>query len=1041
MPVAEAEAAKLLDALNLTPRRPPEFFRNLNELEVPREPIPQANAVRRVWKGMRGLDGVFYIDRSPAVYVKHVRNLTPANERDLQRCLWNQGIAPILIVGTPRHVHVYSGRAWPAKEDEDPHAGGRLVRILDLAADALEVHQLIHSIETGLIYEDKPRSFDREQAVDRYLLQNLSDLRKLLGKRPSPLAAKYVHGLLTRTTFTCYLIEREIAKGEHFDDPDLAQINRRGSLRELLCDKSPSRARELLYAIFEKLAGSFNGSMFDTNLAKEKKAVEDHHMEALQCFLRGDELAKGQQTLGFWAYDFSVIPIETISAIYEDFIEAAGPRQRRETGAYYTPPHLAELVVDTATEGWASLLDKKALDPACGSGMFLVSVFNRMAEEWRRENRGRRNTTRARDLSEILRCRLFGIDVQEEACRVACFSLYLALLDQLDPRDIIDLQAEGWRLPKLLLTREERRTVREPRSIVEGNVFELDLPLRGRQFDLVVGNPPWVSKEKSTDQCFLEWMKADPKVRAPQKQMAHGFMWQSPMFLTPRGRGCLVLPSAVLLNESTNEFQRAWFGSFLVDKVIQLADLSFLLFSGAARPAVILRFAAAPPASSDVRIDYLTPKTDPASQRGGGIAVSPEDLKYVRLAKLLSCAEEGRAPGMWKMRFWGTPRDIKLLQRLDEMPKIEALAGQAKKNMRWCKGQGIQPIGPDKNQIWWDKEMLFLDAKRADLGLLLLESDCEPVGDRFPEKIHRPRDSRLFQPPLVVVSQGFSKVAFSSFPLVFQHALQSIAGPEGDAGLLMFLTVVLRSELAIYFLFHTSANWGTERDKVHFSELLRMPFPLPEQTHDPAMAAEVVEAVQSKMAELRKQTSANSLEREALIAKSRNFFEERVRDYYDIDESEQMLVEDTVKIFEPSSTPGATSTRIKTLQEPNRGERERYVKLLCRAVNRWARRSERTVSGSVTCCPQAGAAVVTLSIAGLKSDYSDTQATDDFEEAIERIGRAMPQRTGSFVQMRGLKVFDGDQLHMLKPLQLRWWTRTAALNDADEIAAAILGRR
>ncbi len=207
------------------------------------------------------------------------------------------------------------------------------------------------------------------------------------------------------------------------------------------------------------------------------------------------------------------------------------------------------------------------------------------------------------------------------------------------------------------------------------------------------------------------------------------------------------------------------------------------------------------------------------------------------------------------------------------------------------------------------------------------------------------------------------------------------------------------------------------------------------------MAVEVVEAVQSKMAELWKQASANPLEREALIAKSRNFFEERIRNYYDIDESEQMLVEDTVKIFEPSSTPGATSTRIKTLQEPTRGERERYVKLLCRVVNRWARRSERTVSGSVTCCPQAGAAVVTLSIAGRKSDYSDTQATDDFEGAIERIGRALPQRTGSLVQMRGLKVFDDDQLHMLKPLQLRWWTSTAALNDADEIAAAILGRR
>jgi hypothetical protein len=40
-----------------------------------------------------------------------------------------------------------------------------------------------------------------------------------------------------------------------------------------------------------------------------------------------------------------------------------------------------------------------------------------------------------------------------------------------------------------------------------------------------------------------------------------------------------------------------------------------------------------------------------------------------------------------------------------------------------------------------------------------------------------------------------------------------------------------------------------------------------------------------------------------------------------------------------------------------------------------------------------------------------------------------------------LRVFDGRHIHILKPLALRFWTRTAALNDADEIAAAILERR
>ncbi|NJL28852.1 MAG: hypothetical protein HC897_13650 [Thermoanaerobaculia bacterium] len=50
----------------------------------------------------------------------------------------------------------------------------------------------------------------------------------------------------------------------------------------------------------------------------------------------------------------------------------------------------------------------------------------------------------------------------------------------------------------------------------------------------------------------------------------------------------------------------------------------------------------------------------------------------------------------------------------------------------------------------------------------------------------------------------------------------------------------------------------------------------------------------------------------------------------------------------------------------------------------------------------------------------------------------MSEHGGSLELTRNLKVFDGQTLYLLKPLALRFWTRSAALNDADEIAAAIL---
>ena len=151
------------------------------------------------------------------------------------------------------------------------------------------------------------------------------------------------------------------------------------------------------------------------------------------------------------------MPVELISSIYEEFlgaeaVAAARPTGRnqlrsdaqRASGAYYTPPRLAELTVDIATEGWDTLLNKRCLDPACGSGVFLVILFVRMAEEWRLRNPEDAKDAKARyeGLLALLSNNLHGVDIQLTACLVTCFSLYLAFLDQMEPKEIRELREE-----------------------------------------------------------------------------------------------------------------------------------------------------------------------------------------------------------------------------------------------------------------------------------------------------------------------------------------------------------------------------------------------------------------------------------------------------------------------------------------------------------------------------------------------------------------------------------------------------------------------
>ena len=157
----------------------------------------------------------------------------------------------------------------------------------------------------------------------------------------------------------------------------------------------------------------------------------------LNDFFRATEVRNGQQS--FWPYDFGIIPVETISAIYERFLKPSD----KKAGAFYTPRYLAEAVLDMALVDTSELNNKKYLDPACGSGIFLVGLFNRMAEEWKRANPGARNDRRASELRAILCNNLLGIDINPTACRITAFSLYVAYLDQLTPRDIQKLQGKG----------------------------------------------------------------------------------------------------------------------------------------------------------------------------------------------------------------------------------------------------------------------------------------------------------------------------------------------------------------------------------------------------------------------------------------------------------------------------------------------------------------------------------------------------------------------------------------------------------------------
>lgn len=1026
-----------LDGAGSNDAEGPTLYRSEREIDT-KAPALYAHSMRRAWQAL-DLDAIFCIDRRPVVYLKEVHSIDEPEVARLHRILWNHGTAALLAIVTPKEVRVYSALALPSSGKDKKIGASALAKVFRRVADALDLRQFLESVVTGAFFDHHRASFNPKQRVDRFLLQNLEAARRLmLEQTGGDLDAQTVHAFLGRTIFVCYLVDRKIIGPGYFEQigaPDTSQ------LLDILEDRA--RAGSLLYGLFEKLKEDFNGDLFNIDLTAEQQRIGAGHLDVLRRFLRGDQLENQQLSLGFWAYDFSIIPIETISAIYESFLTAEDEKAKKQTGAFYTPRFLAEVVIDTALAGWQSILDKRFLDPACGSGIFLVGLFNRLAEEWRRANPAASYAERAHALLGMLQEQLFGVDSNLTACRITAFSLYLALLDQFNPPDIQQFQKQGHWLPPLLGDPLKTKGVGSPRPLLNADFFAPDLKLPVDSFDLVLGNPSWARDLKALSS-VVQWSKKE-RVELPQKQLAYAFVWKAPDLIRKAGRVCFLLPAALLFNRAKNllDFQRKWLERDQIDQIINLSDLRLYLMDGATHPAFIARYRKKDDDAAPGFIDYLVPKSGFASLHADVLSINPEDRIEVRVDEVLDDLQRGEFPSIWKQAMWGSPRDRRLQSRLSLLPRLGAIAGKARerKPKRWVIGQGFQPESPSSKRPIprpWPPSHLMLEGK-TDLNLVLPESDCGAIGDKY-STLRRLPDERIFKAPHTLVSQGF-RMAFADFDVVFRHAIQGIHGPEQDAELLMFLAAALDSPLGRYFFFHTAGSWGTERDKVLEEELLLFPFPLPDTMDDSFAARRLISKVSRVMTDAKRTFADEVIGRDIAIARVRDRIRPLVYEYYGIGETEAILIEDTINVWEPSSTPQRGTRNIPAIRRSSVQERAEYMTTLAQTLNEWASGGRYRILARQFARPSRDAAIVELTRTTAQTVSGSNQPIESdraFDAAILRIQRALPERQGHLRFQRGLKVFAGDNLYILKPLDLRFWTATAALNDADEIAAAIL---
>ena len=1001
------------ELLDLQNRHAPDLFEHGDEIRG----TPYAESIRSALDEL-SLSAMFCVNGVPTIAIIRCEQYDLDETMVVHAALWNQGLASLLAVVTEDTARVFSLAKTPYIGDDEGFEKRCLIETLNATSSLLELQSLTTGTETGRFWRERKDYFKPSERIDAVLLGNLEHAHDLLINEH--LKPSQAQAILIQTMFVAYLEDRRIIGPDYF-------LNATGEEFSSWSDILYSKEERNLRSLFERLQKDFNGDLFvaPCSFSKDAEPVQlsANSLDILGRFRVGrEEMSLNGAQLRFWGYNFQFIPVELISAVYDRFL-GKDEKNRKNTGAYYTPMFLADSAI-TAT--WDQLTDDQKengtfLDPACGSGVFLVRSFQRLCQHWRETRNSK--TIRWDSLQKML-LRIHGRDINSGAVRVAVFSLYLALLEQVSPPDLRKLISKKGLLPTLW-----------DKTLILRDFFEETTD--GCQHDVIVGNPPWTSR-KGGNRTALSWATAN-KFPVPQGEEAWAFTWKGFEHLKTNGVLSFLLPAMGFLHNHAPQSVKArsrLFREARIRQIINFSDLRFQLFDGAIRPAALFVIQLKPVEVKHYEFAYWTPKADLNLAIKRFVTLSPSDKIQLRSREVYEDAL------VFKHRLWMRSPESKLFAYLSRLPtigeRVHTSRGKNQSKKTWIIGQGYQPFNSDKaasTSKHSDKVGSYPNLDVKQFTPLFIRSHDMPQWASTEVRRSGFEDgfdgTRILMPRGVQTSKWRLRAAFVEDPLTFQDIIQAISVPSSDREDAQFLTALLNSKLALWFAFHGTASFGADRPEVKQAELLRLPFPSPSDLPEPNQAKEarrqLIEIVEERGKSGNEILSAPDEEANLL-----DRIDQLAYAYFGLTQNEIVLIEDAAQFIIPSSQP-SVGTFPAIWKISDHRDRGAYSRTMSDRLGKWLN-SQDAVSISLV-AKNLDFAILKLSISSKQnSDYWEDNE-ESFGEALSRLSNAVGQPVNeNFVLLPNIRLFVGSNLYLIKPLQKRFWLRSTALADADEIA-------
>jgi Eco57I restriction-modification methylase len=881
-----------------------------------------------------GAEKVFFVNEDPVIVFCKIHN--PQDIKGLInvfRQAWCMTRPRCLFLAIPGELRVYALNTPPPKDIRD----WERIEPLAVAKRISEVGEKLQAfrrehVESGRLFADKYFG-DVNERADRRLIHDLKAVRKSL---LADLDQRYAHALIGRAIFVRYLEDRGVLLPTYYeqvakDHPEWMELLSEPPQKPALTIDWGKRRfdrilrnKEFTYALFSQLADDFNGDMFPRD-DDEEQAVNDNHLHMLREFLLGEGDSE-QLKLFFWAYDFEIIPIELISSIYEEFYHKNNEENNEEDdkGTHYTPSVLVEYTLSKVLTPDCLETNPKILDPACGSGIFLVEAFRRIVRFRVQQQQGRMPSSD--ELRQILRDQITGIEINREATHVAAFSLYLALLHYQEPPDILATK----RLPCLIAAKEQLKDEQHYQILFNTNTFSLTMTERSmleekvlnkkafvgradverlletsqildielQSVDVVIGNPPWfeasskiVAKGEDVEpagngnsQAIL-WAKAHnrPVGEASYSQL---FIYRALSLVKETGIIGLLVHSSVIFNQrsTSQKFRQVWLSETIIIEVINFSQVRRLFFDKSVAPFVFVCFAPKQKASVDSFLTYQSARLTRAAEQLRSVVLTNADRRIIRQSELM------HKDYLWKTYWLGTHRDAALLAALDSEAKLNDCLkdddpepgygfqfgtkppSSTLRTLRPLKSKDLQWYGPLKGK-WFESP---------------------------PKGVKRQPDERLYEGQRLLVVRGIkasygvcARLEYDDFS--FRHTIYCVPLPSLSAWKAKLILGVFWSALGRYRLFMTSGSWGAWYDQTVPSDILSMPIKIPREKN--AVVKKIVSVVDSiRSTDFSETDSLDddlSLENIAL-AKYLETLNEAVFDLFELSSPERELVHDFI---------------------------------------------------------------------------------------------------------------------------------------------------